>query len=265
MIIAPVGLYSISVRGFDVPDMLRWAAAHGVPFLHLRGGPRGMHLSAQPTRTVLAWAKTAADTVPITGVTADVDLADLLTGDRSRRQRAATELAHLAKAAYVLGAGWVRLLARTPLAVRVLAEAAAMPALAGGPMPLLVELHHPGWLAPGAFAALTALIDSCPRMRLLADTAQLAAATPTGHATAARLGLLLDRTQVVHLSDNDAGLDAPGHTLVAALAADRIITGQRMEVAVEWTGGDRTPAVCLARYRAAVAWWQQLVFALEPQ
>lgn len=87
-------------------------------------------------------------------------------------------LARLAESAALLGAGWVRLLARSPLTVRELAGAAALPALAGSPLPLLVELHDPGWMDPGCIAGLAALMDSCPAMGLLADTAPACRSPP---------------------------------------------------------------------------------------
>ncbi|MDP9842217.1 sugar phosphate isomerase/epimerase family protein [Streptosporangium lutulentum] len=254
----PIGLYSISVRDLDVPELLRLAVANGVPFVHLRGGPRGFDLAAQRVATVWQWRKMAEDTVPITGVTADLDLADLLEGDSSDRTQAAYDLAQLTEAAALLGAGWVRLLARTPLDERVLADAGTLPVLARSAVPLLVELHHPAWVEEGAFGPLIAMVESCSSVRLLADTAQLAAALPDDGGTPAWAGQVLDHAAVVHLSDTGTGLHAPGHALVAALAADRIDAGQCLEVALEWTGPDRNPAECVARYRAATTWWADL-------
>lgn len=40
-----VGLYSISVRDMDVPDLLARAAGNDISFLHLGGGPRGVDLA----------------------------------------------------------------------------------------------------------------------------------------------------------------------------------------------------------------------------
>ncbi|MEU9887573.1 hypothetical protein [Sphaerisporangium sp. NPDC051011] len=255
---APIGLYSISVRGLDVPGLLRLAACNGVPFVHLRGGPRGFHLAAQPVATVWEWRKLAMDTVPITGVTADLDLADLLEGDSVARTQAVHDLVQLTEAATLLGAGWVRLLARTPLQERALADAVTLPVLARGPMPLLVELHHPAWMDESTFAPLIGMVEACPLVRLLADTAQLAAALPGDGSTPTWVGQVLDHVGALHLSDTGPGLHAPGHALVAGLTADRIDAGQRMEIAVEWTGADRSPAACLARYRAATTWWANL-------
>ncbi|WP_433259766.1 sugar phosphate isomerase/epimerase family protein (plasmid) [Streptosporangium sp. CA-135522] len=264
--ITPIGLYSISVRGLEVPGLLGWAASHGVPFIHLRGGPRGVDLAAQSTATVWQWRKAANGTgVPITGVTADVDLTDLLTGSAWARAQAAQQVARLAESAALLGAEWVRLLARTPLTGRQLAFAAQLPVLASSAVPLLVELHDSGWMEPDTFVGLVEMVDACPAVWLLADTAQLAAAMPVGAGAPAWVGLVLDQAKVVHLSDAGADLNTPGHALLGALVATRIDAGQRLEVALEWTGADRSPSACLARYWAATAWWAELAVALEPQ
>lgn len=259
----PIGLYSISVRGLNVPNLLTWAVRAKIPFLHLRGGTRGIDLAAQPTAMIRRWRKAAEATVPITGVTTDVDLADLLIGDASARTRAVRDLAELAESAVMLGAGWVRLPARTPLTAPVLAGGADLSVLVDSPIRLLVEPHHPGWLAPDAFRPLIDLVESCPSVRLLADTAQLAAALSADTRFPAWLGPVLDHAEVLHLSDPGTGLDAPGHAIIAAMAADRIRSGQCLEVAVEWTGPDRSPAECLTRYRAATAWWARLTAVLE--
>ncbi|MEV4381599.1 hypothetical protein [Streptosporangium sp. NPDC049644] len=257
----PVGLYSISVRGLNVPDLLAWAASHTIPFVHLRGGPRGVDLAFQPASTVWRWRKAAAETVPITGVTADIDVADLLTGDARTRRRAARDVAEVAETAAMLGAGWVRLLARTPLTASDLHQGAGLPVLADSPIPVLIEPHHPGWVAPDTLRPFLDLVGACPQPGLLADTAQLAAALPPGSEGASWLGPVLDHARVLHLSDPGTGLDAAGHAVVAAAAADRIRAGQRLEIAVEWTGADRSPDECLTRYQEATAWWGRLATA----
>ncbi|MBX6382505.1 MAG: AP endonuclease [Microbispora sp.] len=229
-----VGLYSISVRGFDVPALLGWAAAEGIPFVHLRGGLRGHPLVTYPLSTLREWRRITADTVPITGVTADTDLADLLADDPEIRLRAGREVIRLAEAAAELGAGWLRLLSRTPPQAGWARHEPPATAVS-----LLVEPHHPGWLVPGAFV-------SPPGMRLLADTRQLAGVSSS-------LARVAERTDVLHLSDDGRGFD--GSEPVADLVARRVAAGQRVEVAVEWTGADRSPRACLVRYRAAVAWW----------
>ena len=186
MTAAGVGLYSIGVRGIDVPELLEWAGAQGVPFAHLRGGPRGYDLARQSPAVLAHWRRCAEVFVPVTGVTADLDVADFFAPSAPERARAREGLECLAATAAVVGAGWVRLLGRAVprdncwrrcLSVEV-------PAARGPP---LVELHHPGWLAPSALDALEKLLGRWPRMRVLADTAQLATAMPSagGHADAA--------------------------------------------------------------------------------
>ncbi|WP_326644903.1 hypothetical protein OG884_11605 [Streptosporangium sp. NBC_01755] len=263
MTLPRIGLYSISVRGLTVPDMLNWAASHDIPFVHLRGGPRGVDLASQSSVTVWRWRKAAAQTVPITGVTADVDLADLLTGDASARRRAAYDLEELAEAATILNARWVRLPARTPLTADQLAQGEKLRVLADSVLPLLIEPHHPGWVSPATLRPLVDLVNACPKMRLLADTAQLAAALPKRNRFPAWLAPIFDHAQVLHLSDPGTGLDAPGQAVIAALAAYRIQAGQDLEVALEWTGPDRSPDECLARYHATATWWERLTTALE--
>jgi hypothetical protein len=229
-----VGLYSISVRGLDPPGLLCWARATDIPFVHLRGGPRGYHLTSRATSLLRLWRQIADDTVPITGVTADTDLRDLLADDPSVMAPAREEVVRLAEAAAELGAAWLRLLSRTPPEPRWARR--ELPTTA---VPLLVEPHHPGWLLPGVLTLL-------PEVRLLADTMQLAGASPV-------LSEVVERTDVLHLSDDGQGLD--GAERIADLTAGRIAAGGRIEVAVEWTGADRTPSACLARYRSAATWW----------
>ncbi|MFE9424128.1 AP endonuclease [Kitasatospora sp. NPDC006697] len=251
-----LGLYSISVRGLDVPELLAWAADEQLPFVHLRGGPRGVDLARRDTATLAHWRHCAQGAVPVTGVSADLDLADLFDPDEGARAMAERELLGLARAAEALGAGWVRLLARTPPAGRGAFRGRSLPTTA---VPLLAELHHPGWLTETALGALEELLDRSPQFGLLADTAQLGAAVDAaGPGAAARLERVLARTRVLHLSDEGQGLENAGRRAVAELAAARIAAGQAIEVAVEWTGQPRTPAQCLTRYRAAAAWWNRV-------
>ncbi|SDI49917.1 hypothetical protein SAMN05421505_1609 [Sinosporangium album] len=257
----PIGLYSISVRGLAVPDLLAWAAACGMPFVHLRGGARGVGLTAQSDDTVRAWARVARETVPITGVTADVELADLLIGGSAVRWQAAQEVTRLARATRTLGGAWVRLLARTPLTCRQLTGAAALPA---AEVPLLAEIHHPQWMSTDVLTALLDASGPTGGLRLLADTAQLAAALPAdlpataSGAVPAWLDLIAEHALVLHLSDPGTGLTGCGPALVAAAVQARIHHGLPLQVAVEWTGPDRSPRACLARYRAATAWWRTM-------
>ena len=52
---------------------------------------------------------------------------------------------------------------------------------------------------------------------------------------------------------------------IARDLARRIHTGQRVEVAGEWTGPDRTPAVCLDRHRALTRWWNTILEQETPR
>ncbi|MFI0220448.1 AP endonuclease [Streptomyces lydicus] len=249
------GLYSIGVRDVSVPELLEWAGHEGLPFLHLRGGPRGYDLTRQKAATLRYWRQCAEQCVPITGVTADLDLIDLFAPSRPERAHAREELERLAAAAEALGATWVRLLGRTVPQGRLL-EVVLDEELPQVTVPLLVELHHPGWLAPTAVDALEELLQRRPHLRLLADTAQLAAAVPsTDGGAGPALERVLDFARVLHLSDSGSGLNSDGHARVAMAVARRIAEGQHIEVAVEWTGQPRTAQECLDQYRAACRWW----------
>ncbi|GAA1899459.1 hypothetical protein GCM10009716_06600 [Streptomyces sodiiphilus] len=257
-----VGLYSISVQNFDVPELLEWAHREAIPFVHLRGGPRGYDLARRPVRTLRAWHGRSLDSVPVTGVTADTDLYDLFTPDHAVRTRARADVLRLADAAAELGAGWVRLLARAPIpSTRV--SAVGTLAVPEAAVPLLAELHHPHWLTTAAITSLGELLCQTPYLRFLADTAQLAASPPDdGHSEA--LGWVMARSDVLHLSDNGRGL-TDGHLSVAAAAAAQVRAGHRIEVGVEWTGRPRSPSVCLNRYRRSVAWWHAVTgLPIEP-
>ena len=118
-------------------------------------------------------------------------------------------------------------------------------------LPLLVEPHDPAWWRAPAFDDLLDLVTRTPHLTLLADSAQLSAAS----CTHAMLTDVLDHSRVVHFCDNGSGVAAAGHRLVAEHTARRIMTGQHLEVGLEWTGADRTPAGFLARYRAVGDWW----------
>ncbi|MDR3034104.1 MAG: phosphotransferase [Kitasatospora sp.] len=254
-----VGLYSIGVRGLGVPQLLQWAAGEGVPFVHLRGGPRGVDLVEQGPDVLAQWRRAAQRWAPVTGVTADLDLTDLFAPFEPERARARAELERLSAAAAELGAGWVRLLGRA-VPKGPLLEAMLGAEFPQTVVPLLVELHHPDWLAPETLDALEEMLGRWPRLRLLADTTQLAAARPAagGDADAdAALERVLGFTQVLHLSDDGTGLDPEGRELVAERARRRIADGRPMEVAVEWTGQPRTPQACLSRYRNACRLWAQ--------
>lgn len=255
----PVGLYSIGVRGLEVPDLLAWAHRHDLGFVHLRGGPRGYDLARRETAELERWRQTAAATVPITGVTADLDLADLHHPDTAYQSRARRELEGLAHAARVVGARWVRLLARHPLSTLA-------PALVNAALPVVVELHHPAWWKAAPHQVLLDLLDRKPGVAVLADTAQLAHAFEViGAGMGERWEAVAARARVLHLSDHGSGITAPGHARIARDLARRIHTGQRVEVAGEWTGPDRTPAVCLDRHRALTRWWNTILEQETPR
>ncbi|EFG03871.1 AP endonuclease (plasmid) [Streptomyces clavuligerus] len=256
--VPPVGLYSIGIRGLDVPGLLNVAHRAGIGFVHLRGGPRGYDLTRRPGPELDAWARAAAETVPITGVTADLDLADLLHPDPAVRNSSRAELERLADAAVRLGADWVRLLAAHPPDTPGAWADQMLPAVA---VPLLAELHHPAWLTPTPHTELRPLLEG--GLGLLADTAQLAPALPDAQEDAV-LARVFGAVRVLHLSDPGTGLTSPGSRSVAARVLARIRAGQMVETAFEWTGHPRTPAACLARYRKAVTWWTNLVTTTPP-
>lgn len=246
-----VGLYSIGVRGLEVPGLLTWAHRHGLGFVHLRGGPCGFDLTRRPPDAWERWRLAAAGTVPITGVTADLDLADIHPA-AAAPGRARRELEHLARAAAAVGAGWVRLLARHPVTTPV-------PAPVDLAVPVVIELHHPAWWEAAPHRVLLDLLDADPGIGVLADTAQLAhARTVHGPDMEKRWGAVADRVRVLHLSDNGTGATTGGHEQAARDLAARIHTGQRVEVAMEWTGPDRSRAVCLDRHRSLTRWWRTL-------
>ena len=251
---ASVGLYSISVREPDVTTLLSWAARHTIPFLHLRGGERGYDLLTQDAGKLRRWRDASIATVPITGVTTDTDLADLLDQRHTPRRQATEDVRRLADAAHALGAGWVRLLARRPLG---LVPDGGLDHVSTA-VPLLVELHDPRWLTPGHHGALLRLLRAQPHLRLLADTAQLGRALARcGDRAEERLDQLGAWVDVLHLSGSGEGLADPGSERVADHIAGRVAGGQQVEVAVEWTGADRAPATALARYHDHSAWWHR--------
>lgn len=253
--VPPLGLYSIGIRPISVPDLLDMAAAHGVKFVHLRGGPRGYHLASQPHDQLRCWAQHAAHTVPVTAVTTDVDLADLAK-DRTR-PTALAELDRLAAAAALLASG-------SPTALRVLAHTAltpkdAFPSLVPQvKVPVVIELHHPDWFVEPALSAVLALVEQTPGLGLLADSGQIHRAHTTHPALdQATVRRVVAHARVVHLADVGAGLDAAGHRLLATAVRAEARHGWSGQVAFEWTGPDRRPQACLARYDVAASWWHR--------
>jgi len=195
------------------------------------------------------WKQHAQDTVPITGITADLELAEVLAEDRQSRVVAHTELAALAAAARIVGAQWVRLMARTSPGPDTFDLAAARVPDVG--LPILFEPHASAWWTRPTFDALAETLAATPHLRLLVDTAQAhrAQADDRVLATAMRYA------SVLHICDNGTGLHAVGHRRAARHALNQISSGQPLAVAVEWTGPDRSPAGFNERYRSVCAWW----------
>ena len=252
----PLGLYSIGIRGLDAGQFLALAAGWQVPFAHLRGGPRGYDLARTPAARLTAWARQARKAgVPVTLVTADIDLADFTAPGTARYHQAARELAALAASAKELGTRATRLLARA-VPPEGEWETLVIPMDAAPGMAVLAELHDPGWFTPASAARLHGLLDRTPGLALLLDSAQVHDAWLTDPAAPwpALLAGLAARATVVHLSDRGTGLDQPGHRLLARAARAAAGEGRPAENAFEWTGADRSPQACLARYRAAATW-----------
>jgi hypothetical protein len=250
----PIGLYSIGIRGLDVPDLVAFAAVHRIPFLHLRGGANGFDLAARSRSTLAAWAGQIRDQqVPVTLVTSDADLTDFLTPATASHRAALSGLERLAEAATVLGASAVRLLARHPLPRAQCAGLAIADLTGRHRLRILVELHHPDWFAPSHLPVVDDLLIDQLGLGLLIDTAQLHHAW-LQHQVRAPLARLASQAVVAHLCDDGTGFTGAGHHLAATtLASDRVAC----ELAVEWTGPERTSQHCLARYQQALAWWHQ--------
>ncbi|MGH3752745.1 MAG: hypothetical protein ACRDRP_08620 [Pseudonocardiaceae bacterium] len=253
--VPPLGLYSIGIRPISVPDLLDAAAARDVPFVHLRGGPRGYHLAGQPHDRLRCWAQHAAHTVPVTVVTTDVDLAHL--AEDGTRATAITELEGLAAAAGLLARGGptaLRVLARTPVPPSEVVPG-LIPLTAA---PVVIELHHPDWFAEPALSLILELAGHTPGLGLLADSGQIHLAHTTLPALEeTTMRRVVEHAGVVHLADSGAGLDAAGHRLLAAAVRAAARHGWAGQVAFEWTGHDRSPQSCLARYDSAASWWRQ--------
>jgi hypothetical protein len=249
---APVGLYSIGIRGLDVTEILTLALAHQVPFVHLRGGPRGYDLARRGDTTLSRWARHSRASVPITLVTTDLDIAQFQPTSPSY-QHARTELDRLSRASAILGAHAVRLLARHPVRDAVAGSVALPDLRERHGLAILVELHDPSWFTPGALIALRAFCDTAAGVGLLVDSGQVHRAwSALGALDGLVVAEVVARASVVHLCDNGSGLGGTGHHLLATATA----ASSAVEVGFEWTGPDRSPAACLARYRAAVSWWQ---------
>jgi hypothetical protein len=254
-----IGLYSIGIRGVDLDDLLVLAATHQIPFLHLRGGPRGFDLARRDTGTLSRWARHSRSSVPITAVTADLELADFLQQDELAHGQASAELHRLSRAAAVLGARTVRLLARRVLDKQKWADL-DVPDLTGVyGVTTLVELHDPAWFTTQTVASVAAHLEHLPSLALLIDSGQIDNAhlrsdNPAG--LAAAVDTLRPYTRAVHLSDSGEGLTGPGHRYVTQ-AFGHPSAADPNEIAFEWTGADRSMHGCLTRYHRAVAWWRE--------
>lgn len=251
----PVGLYSIGLRGLEVTEVLTVCAEHQVPFVHLRGGPRGYDLTGQDRATLSRWARHAQRGAPVTLVTADLDLAQFGQPGSEGYRHACAELDSLAQATAALGATAIRLMGHHP---------------PGGPegsrvivpdlqhrygIVTLVELHDPCWFTPAALTILESVLHAHSGLGLLLDSGQVHRAwCRRGTLPAPVLEAVVKHARVVHWSDSGPGLDGAGHRLLAA--ATRARAGEGVAFGFEWTGPDRSATTCLARYRSAVSWWQ---------
>jgi hypothetical protein len=259
VIAPPLGLYSIGVRGPDAAGFLALAARWQVPHAHLRGGPRGYGLARLPASRLADCARLARESgVPVTMVTADTDLSDFTAPGTSRYDDAARELTALAGVSAQLGARAIRLLARAGPHDAGWGNL-SVPASTAPGLSVLAEPHNPAWFSTGAAACLERLLDRVPGLALLLDSAQVHGAWLGNPADSWPLLLagLAARAGVIHLSDQGAGLDGSGHRLLAQAVRAAAESGHSAEAAFEWTGADRSPQECLARYRAAAGWWAE--------
>lgn len=258
MTLPPVGLYGIGMRGPDPGEMLAIAAAESIPYLHLRGGPRGYDLGRADPVKVAGWARQARLSVPVTMVTSDTDLSAFFAAGSAAYHTAASELGALADAAAALGARSVRLLSRALPQGREW-NTLRVPDLTGSHGLLtLVELHDREWFTPASTGRLHEVLDATPWLAALLDTAQADAACQAGiEVHADTLDGMAQRAAVMHISDSGSGLGGTGHHAAARATARALAAGHQTEVAFEWTGPDRTRETCLDRYHEATAWWRR--------
>lgn len=260
-----LGLYSIGIRSIPLEDLLALAANHHIPFLHLRGGPRGFDLASRDTATLERWACHSRASAPITAVTADLDLLDLVRPGTLAYRQASAEFDLLGHAAALLGARAVRLLARRVADQRQWADLAVPNLVARYGLTTLVELHDPAWFTARTLASVAAYLDRVPWLALLIDTTQVHCAwqhSDHRDCFADNLSALVPHTRAVHLSDCGQGLTGTGHRVVAQ-AFGHPGPDDPVEVAFEWTGADRSPQGCLARYRRAVEWWRSSLEGIQ--
>lgn len=256
----PVGLYSIGIRSLDAGELILVASTANVPFIHLRGGPKGYDLARVPPPQIDAWARQARHAAPITVVTADTDASAFLSAQDGHHPQASAELDALATAAARLGAQSVRLLSRVVPSPAQRSTPSLPDLRASHGLLTLIELHDPAWFDPDAIDWLYALLDRSPGVALLLDSHQVHAAWELDPHPGwpGVLEGLARRARVAHLSDPGTGLEGAGHRLTAHALLTAASDGRRIEVAFEWTGPDRSPATCLARYRDAADWWNHM-------
>lgn len=168
-----VGLYSNGVRDLGPEQFLAVAATHQVPFVHLRGGPRGYGLGSAPAQQVNGLTRQAAGAIRVTLVTADVDLNDFASPGDARWEQASAELTALARVARELGAERMRILARA-LPSNAQWQALAVPDLAARHgVTVLIELHDPVWFTVETADRLGGWMNRCPGLGLLLDSGQV--------------------------------------------------------------------------------------------
>lgn len=248
----PLGLYSIGIREISVPALLDAAATCSAGFLHLRGGPRGYDLPQRTDAELRGWRRHADHAgVPITMVTADTELSDLFSERSTVVAAARCDLDHVARAATLLGASMVRILATRPPSVppRCLAR---VPGLSPS-LRIVIELHHPGWFAPAADTMHRKGVGT-GGCALLLDSAQVHAAA-IGY-DVSQVWDLMRLAGVVHLSDTGHGLAGEGHDVTIRAARAAMLRGQPLQVGFEWTGAERTEDQCLRRFGIARARWR---------
>ena len=254
-----IGLYSIGIRGVELDDLLTFAATHQIPFLHLRGGPRGFDLARRDTATLGRWARHSRASVPITAVTADLELVDFLRQHDQTYRRANAELHRLGRATAVLGAYTVRLLARRVLGEREWADLDVPDLTDAYGVTILIDLHDPAWFTAQTATSTAAHLEHLPGLSLLIDSGQIHNAclrSDDSARVAAVLNTLRPHTRAVHLSDSGHGTAGAGHRYVARAFGHPSDAGPN-EIAFEWTGADRSMHGCLTRYHRAVAWWRE--------
>lgn len=250
----PLGLYSIGIREISVSALLDAAATCGAGFLHLRGGRRGYDLPQRTDAELRGWRRHSDRAgVPITMVTADTELSDLISERSTVVDAARCDLDRVAQAATVLGAGIVRILATRPPDAPLRCIPRVLGARPG--LEIVIELHHPGWFASSAADVMRRSGVGTGGVALLLDSAQVHAAAAIGY-DVSRVDDLMGIARVVHLSDAGDGLDGEGHDVTVRAARAAMLRGQLLQLAFEWTGAERTTDQCLRQFHIARARWR---------